>query len=288
MSNPIPDEQGIIEKPGLKPQLHISALNMLNFCGEQFRRRYILKEKRPPGVAMIVGTAADRSVTRNLQSKLDTNQLLPLAQVKQIAADTLNAEWQNSVALDADELVQGIERVKGEAIDKAVRLSSLHATELAPKLQPTHVQRQWTLDIVGYDMSLAGTIDVQEGSDSVRDTKTKGKSPSEDIVHHDHQLTAYAMAAKVIDGKVPEQVTLDCMVDNKTPILKVYKSTRNEKDFQAFLARVENAIVALQKGVFVPAKQTDFLCSPKYCGFFSSCKFVMQPKSVSVPSNFNV
>lgn len=282
MSNPIPDEVGIIEKPGLKPQLHISALNMLNACGEQFRRRYILKERRPPAVRMIVGTATDRSVSHNLVSKLETSQLLPLAQVKQIAADTLKEEWANGIVLDADECVQGVESVRGEAIDKAVKLSALHAVELAPKLAPTHVQRQWTLDIAGYDLSLAGTIDIQEGSDSIRDTKTKAKSPSEGDIDKDHQLTAYALAVKTIDGEAPKKVTLDCMVNNKTPILKVYQSTRNEADFNSFLARIENAIMVLEKGAFVPTKSTDPFCSLKYCPYYSSCRYVMQPKQFQI------
>ncbi len=282
MSSVLEEIDGAVTTPQAKPQLHISAINMLSFCGEQFRRRYILKEKRPPGVAMIVGTATDRSVTANLQSKITDKKLLAIDQVKQIASDSLKTEWQTGIELDQEEAMLGAEKVKGNAIDKAVRLSVLHASNLAPVLDPTHVQRPWVVELNGYPLDLAGTIDVQEGSIAIRDTKTKAKSPSEGAADQDTQLTAYALAAKVIDGRAPEKVTLDCLVDNKVPVVKVFSSTRNEADFDAFLARVENAVLALQAGVFVPAKQTDPLCSPKYCGFFSTCKFVMQPKQFQI------
>jgi CRISPR/Cas system-associated exonuclease Cas4 (RecB family) len=263
-----------------KPQLHISALNMLNRCGAQFEFRYIKNIKRPPGVAMVVGTAVDTSVNANLNSKKDTQKLLPLAEVRQAARDALDREWEGGISFDADEAAQGQGIVKGEAVDKAIKLASLHSTDVAPKIEPSHVQWGWTIELKGFPMDLAGTVDVRESKTitSIRDTKTSGKSPSSNVADVSDQLTAYAMAVKVIDGKAPELLALDYLIANKTPVAKTFTSRRDDDDFNVLLRRVENASRVIDSGAFTPMPQTDPMCSQKYCGYYDLCIYAKKPK----------
>jgi hypothetical protein len=267
-----------IPKIERKPQLHVSGLEMLSKCGEQFRRVYIERERIPPGVALIVGTATHKSVARNLESKIKTDALLSIEEVKNTARDSLCQEWESGIKLDEEEMKAGIKQVKADAIDKAVRLSALHATKAAPALYPTHVERSWKIELPGYPLDLVGTLDIQEGGASVRDTKTSGKTPAKTIADESLQLTAYALATKVIDGKAVESVKLDYLVDNATPEYKPFASTRDDDDFRNLLLRIERATVAIEKGVFIPARETDWWCSKKWCGFHSSCPFAKQPK----------
>lgn len=265
-----------------RPQLHITALNMLSFCGEQFRRRYVEGEIIPPGIAAIVGKATDHSVTRNLQNKIDHAELLPLEAVLDEARDGFERAWQSEgVRLTTEEVQEGVEKIKGEAIDKAIRLSQLHAEAAAPLIQPSHVQRELVVTIKGYDYDLAMTLDVQEGAERIRDTKTAKKSPPKDAADDSDQLTQYALGVRVVDGMTPKEVALDYLVDNKTPIYKPLVSTRDERDFRVLLNRLESGILAIQRGVFVPVKRTDPMCSPKYCGYFSTCRYVREPRSVT-------
>ena len=257
-----------------KPQLHYSALNMLFRCGEQFRRRYIENQIIPPGVALIIGQATDHTVNKNLQHKIDTKgELLTIEEIEDIARDQVNNMFQSEVHLDDDEIESGISAIKGKTIDMAVALSGLHARELAPVIQPTHIQRQWVIELDGYPVDLAGTIDIQEGEQSIRDTKTKGKSPVADEAEKSDQLTMYAMAINVLDGKIPDHVYLDFLIKNKTPIVKTLSSIRTEKDFKPLLARIENAIQAIDKGIFVPINSDNWLCSQKFCGYFRTCSY---------------
>lgn len=263
-----------------KPQLHTTAVNMQ--CGEAFRRRYLENEIIPPGVAALVGTATDRAVTRNLQSKLDTKTLLTLEEIADTARDGLNQAWESGVKLDPEEMAAGIKKVKGDATDKAVRLSCLHAKSKAPEIEPTRLQRKWVLELNGYPMDLVGAIDIQEAR-TIRDTKTTGKTPSEDIAHKSLQLTAYALAVAKIDGTAPEKVMLDYLIDNKTPVAKTYQSERGPEDFQIFLNRVEALIIAIEKGVFLPVSPDHWMCNPKWCGYASSCKFYTgKPKQFAI------
>jgi hypothetical protein len=254
---------------------------MLSRCGEQYRRRYLEGERLAPAVAMIVGHGVDRSVDRNLESKMKTKQLLSLEEVQETARDTVAAEWDTGgVSLNADELKLGVKAVRAGAIDKAVRLSALHATEAAPELLPTHIQRRWTIAMEGYPRDLTGVIDIQEGSAAVRDTKTSTKSPREDEAALSDQLTLYALATRVLDGRTPGKVVLDYLVDLKTPKRVVRESSRDDADFQVMLRRIETAMLAIEKNVFVPARQTDWWCSRRWCGYFDSCPFARQPKSM--------
>ena len=89
------------------------------------------------------------------------------------------------------------------------------------------------------------------------------------------------LAVKVLDGQEPRHVALDCLVDLKRgPVVKSLVSTREYADFCVLLARVENAVVALEAGVFVPANQTDWWCGEKYCGYHRTCRYARGRKAI--------
>lgn len=265
-----------------RPQLHTTALNMA--CGEAFRRRYIEGEIIPPGIAIVVGIATDRAVSKNLEHKRDTRELLPVEAVADSARDSLNNVWDSSaVKLEPEELEIGLKAAKGQAVDKAVRLSVLHATDKAPEIEPTHIQRKWSLELPGYPMDLVGTIDIQEGSHSIRDTKTTAKSPPAEAAEKSLQLTAYSLAVRVIDGAAPERVALDYLIDTKTPQAKTLEATRGAADYKALLARVETLTLAIERGVFLPVSPDHWQCSIKWCGYAPSCRFfVNRPKQFAM------
>lgn len=266
-----------------KPVLSISALDTLSRCGEQYRRRYVEGERIPPGVAALVGRGVDRSVDKNLNHKIETQALLTVDELKDTARDAVIHEWDHGgVSLSADEVKTGVKTVKADAIDKSVRLAELHAVKAAPHLEPTHIQRKWRVELRNYPVDLVGVIDIQEGTNAVRDTKTSAKSPREDEAHLSDQLTLYALAGKVLDGKPPDKVALDYLVDTKEPKHVTRESTRTDEDFKVMLRRIEVAIHAIEKGVFVPARQTDWWCSRRWCGFFDTCPYARQRTSVFI------
>ena len=266
---------------------------MLSKCGEQFRRRYLEKEILPPAVAMLVGRGVDTSVDSNLTSKVRTRELLPLEQVKDIARDNITIQWEtSSIKFNEAEIELGIPKVKGEATDKAVRLASLHARERAPHIDPKeekNIQRRWRIELDGFPRDLVGIIDILEPRvatmdgmlPAVIDTKTAAKTPPKNIAHISQQLTAYALAIRVEEGE-SKGVSLDYLIDTKTPKSAVFYSTRGQDDFNALLRRVENAIEALDKGVFIPAQPTDWWCSERFCGYHSTCPYVSEPVTIQV------
>lgn len=267
---------------GTKPVLHVSQMNMLSRCGEQYYRRYVKGEVIPPAVAMVTGTGTHRGVEENLRNKIATKgTLLPVAQVQQIAVDAFKAEWDRGVKLSEDEVSAGIDRVKGEAIDTVASLSALHHRELAPRIQPVHVERTFRLELPGYPLDLAGTMDIQEPR-TVRDTKTAAKSPPSDAADVSAQLTMYALAVKTLEGAAPEKVCLDNLVKTKTPKVVVLESTRTDDDMRQFLQRVERSVEVIQKGAFTPADPSSWWCSKEWCGYHATCPFAAKRVQVAL------
>jgi hypothetical protein len=265
-----------VEKVVQKPQLHVSALGMM--CMEAFRRRYMEGESIPPGIALIVGTGTHKSVDANMHHKIETGELLATDAITDAARDGVNQAWdKDGVKLEPEELQLGIKVVRGQAVDKAVRLATIHHKEKAPRINPTHAERPWTLEIKGYPLDLAGRIDIQE-ADSVRDTKTSGKTPAENCAQKSLQLKAYALAVRILDGKAPSKVFLDYLIDTKVPKSASFEHEPDSEDFQAVLNRIEIIAMAMQHGVFVPVEPTHWCCDPKYCGYYQTCRYIRRPK----------
>lgn len=262
-------------------QLHVSGLDTLSRCGEQFRRRYIEGERVPPAAALHVGTSVHKSVEANLTAKMAGE---PIEQEEAIAAayGKLVGDWdQYGVTLDEDDAASP-EQARGAAIDKAVRLSRHHFTEVAPSINPTHVERRWTLAITGYDFELAGSIDIQIGTELIRDTKTSGKTPSGNPAETSIQLPMYALAVEKHDGAAPKSVQLDYLIDLKRgPKVAHYENEPTARDTNVLLDRIAMAHRAMEAGIFVPVDTGHWVCSKKWCGYWSDCRYARRPATVA-------
>lgn len=340
----VPSIAKLTPKSKQRKQIHVSAINMANDCGQRFFFRYILGIKSPPNAFLLVGKSTDESVTRDLDHKIDTGELLKREDVLEISAAKFEQEQKNEpIELDDEEKKEGksLELVLGEAKDKAVCLSGLHHDEAAPKIQAVRTRRKFSVDMDAFlrlrakDLHLAaehapdkygakllhsqaaslnaaardgidfvGEQDIVEqyatGPDSglqlvIRDTKTSAKSPVPSFLDGNdkagtaddsEQLTAYAVASHVVDGRLPDKMVLDYLVRTNAakPTVKYVPTatTRTMDDVQVFLNRFTNLIHAMKTGVFVPANQSWWGCSAKWCGFFDRCPYSKKPKLVQI------
>jgi len=228
------------------------------------------------------------------------------------------------IALNDEEKSIGKEQAISNVKDKAVRLVKVHHKEIAPNLRPSQVARKFSIDMDSYlrdrakqiyeeaenthnprakkvlksqaralnalarrGVDFCGEIDILEKYGDlthVRDTKTSGKSPTEDVADKSEQLSAYSLATHVLDGKIPDMVALDFLVDLKREQKAVTRqSKRDMAAIEIFLRRITNAIFAIHTGVFTPAAVGDWHCSSQWCGYFHECLFVQQRKTISLP-----
>lgn len=268
-----------------KPQVHYSALDLLWRCGIAFEFRYLKRMRLPPTSPLHVGRGVDHAANINLQHKIDTDALLTTEHVLDLARDRTRESFEDSgVTLAPDEPTEIAAR--DMAVDKAVRLTKLHATQLAPKLKPKAVQKSFALEIQNFSFDVVGTRDLDDIDGAVHDLKTARKSPSKHAAAQSDQGTLYALSAWVIDKRAaPITFALDTLVDLKRETkLVTQSSTRNEADFAVMAKRIENAERIILSGAFTPARQTDWFCDLRYCEFAKICPYFRRPVTVAVPN----
>lgn len=268
-----------------KPHISPSQMRMLWRCGEQYRRRYIEGERLPPGVAAVIGTGTHRSIEVNLDHKMNTGELLEADQVADAAAEGLNEAWEQGVALSDDEQAKGKGKVWGAAVDQAVALAQLHHAELAPTIEPIGLEEKFVVSMDGYPFDLLGYIDIKEQG-VIRDTKTAARAPGQNEADTSEQLTAYAYGYKDAEGELPDHLALDYLVKTKTPKVVCYQTKRTEQDVAVLEARFEQACKVIESQVFTPTSRSNWWCSERWCGYFSTCPYAKGRVVVSVLNQF--
>lgn len=134
--------------PKKRQQIHQSFMRMVGVCQLQAMYRYKLGIRRPPSAYLHVGTAVDKSITADLQHKIDHQELMKRSDVIDLAASTFEErDAAEPFELDADDKDKGREQVKSENKDKTVDLAGLHYDKAAPVIQPSHVARSFSINM---------------------------------------------------------------------------------------------------------------------------------------------
>ena len=246
-----------------KPQLHASGIRLFLDCGVAFMRRYILGEKIPPPAAIVVGVAAHKSIETNLNAKIETGKLLDYDMCEDIARDSVNEQWEQGVTEE--------EVSQGEAIDLATGHAKVHRRSLAPKLDPVAVEQKWVVE-TPYSVDLAGTIDVVESNGNLRDTKTSKRKPPKGVADKSDQVTAYSFAKRITTGQIPEAVHLDYLVPKQKSVITV-STCRDAQDIKAFTQLLESVSKLMDSEIYLPAAESSWMCSQKWCGYWDTCPF---------------
>lgn len=240
----------------------------------------------------VLGEAQDKTVAL---AGLHYDQAAPVIQAKMVQRKfSINMDkWlrQRAKELHAagdaqdDKYAASILHSEARALNAAARIGLDCAGEqdIVEELLPAHPEN--VRQGIGFEKGTVLTI---------RDTKTSGKSPTKSlmdgnkypgIADDSDQLTTYAMASLILDGKLPDLMALDYLV--YTPARHDTKyiptlTTRNMEDVNVFLNRFSNAVHAYRRGIFTPAKADWWGCSEKYCGYWSMCPYAKRPHQMQV------
>lgn len=271
----------------LKPQLHVSHLNMLARCGVQFQRRYgktfgvgVANEIIPPSTAAGVGTAVHASVELNLKRKL-AGEETSLDHAQAVARDKFVERWEEGLLLSKDEEAAP-DKAKDAAIDQSVALSTVHFERVAPDILPIAVEKPFVIELDSFPVDLSGRIDIVENGSKpgrvvLRDTKTIKASPSAGAART-MQTALYSQAIKLETGELPETVSLDHLVKTKTPKAVTVSMVPDDGFIRPVLHRVERAVEIIEavrsgRQAFSPAVEDSWICSSRYCGYAATCPF---------------
>lgn len=271
---PEPEHEPAAEKPK-KPHVSPAQLDLSTKCGEAYRRRYLENEKIPPGIAALQGTGVHGGAEANFRQKLETHQDLPASQIVEAAVASFEAEQaRGGVALSEEEAARGATIVLGEAKDMVARMASFHAEVQAPDYQPALLEERIRIVLPEATHDIVGVLDLLDSQHRVADFKTAAKRKNQAEVDQSVALTSYSAFAKIATGKAATEVRLDVIVKNKKLARQIITSDRSGPDYRVLANRTNALLAALKSGVFVPAYPGAWWCSPRWCGYWSTCPYV--------------
>lgn len=263
-----------------------SSLTTLQMCGEKFRRRYVEGEWVPSSPAAVRGTVVHKVAATALLRKQSTRELPTVEEARDLAADEFEIKWRSGVKLTDEETALGMAKVAAESKDFAIDLAGFHVERVAPAINPIGVERKITIKPKDSDITILGTIDLidapTEGQEIIRDLKTTQKAPQANAADTSQQLTFEGLIRLAEVGRLPTSFALDFLV--RTPERKERKhvpltTERTREDVGALVNRINTAVAAVKKGIFVPANPDWWGCSRNWCEFYETCAYVRRGES---------
>jgi hypothetical protein len=252
--------------------IHQSTLNTALRCGEQFRRRYVNGEIIPPSIAAGRGRALHKANEINCKQKARTKIDLPADALKDAARDSYVKEFRdNGVFLSRDEQPRKHELLN-QGLTDCLTMVGLYHREVAPEILPIDTERKFIIDI-GLALPLAGTMDIVQAG-RIDDLKGAGKSWSEGQIAKEIQPIFYSMAYEHEFDQRPEFYYHVLVALKSGPKRQVQRQVASDNQYRALLAKIHLFIHMLNSGVFPPADPTAWVCSEKYCGYYTTCPYV--------------
>jgi len=255
-------------------QLHISGVENYLFCGESFRRKYIENEQTASSIALTIGSTVHDLVSRNISNFIDNGKYFEADENLDLATEIFQGRIKESqIMYTKKEIEWGIANAHSKAEENARQLSNLYVEEVLPMFTPVATEKTFVLTW-NDDTSLAGTIDIVTEDGSIRDIKTSKAKPSANVINKSLQLSMYSFAYYKEFGNYPTSVFLDYLIKTKTPKVEILEGQRGEADSNRLITVIDTVLESIKKGIFLPASGSSFLCSPVYCDFYNTCKFV--------------
>jgi hypothetical protein len=258
-----------------KPYISQSQLTMFERCGEQYRRRYIMKEVIPPGITLIRGTSVHKGAQQNFTYKLKKKKDMKASDVIEIAVQTYEDELKKGILLTHDEKRIGQKKVKGITKDTIVRMTGIFCKNIAPKYMPKFVEEEHRISWPEKKYDLLAKMDICDVKDVIVDIKTSTRKKNQLEVDTSEQLSFYAMVFKALTGRLPKGVSFETIIANKGTLeTQKLSSMRSLEDLRVILRRINAMVDAMDAQIFVPTSPTNWWCSPRYCGYYYQCRFV--------------
>jgi len=243
-------------------------------CPEAWRRRYIDGDKIPPGIAAVAGSGFHAAPEANFQSVLAGNGHITTDDCRDVAATAYLERLNESGVYLTREEASRKTILLTEGRDNAVRAAAKFRDEVAEKFEPVLVEHEFTINIAGISKPILGYIDLYTKDRMLSDWKLS-KAWTQDKSETSDQVTVYNEAIRQRDGQAPNQIAFQVFKPLKKSVkYDEFVTQRTPSDLQSLVARVKIMESMIQRGDFPGAPPGHWKCSPKWCGYFGSCKLV--------------
>lgn len=257
--------------------IHQSHIGAFFRCARQFYYRYEENLKIPPGIAARQGSAVHKSAEDNHRQKKESGVDLHVDELKAIAGDEYKKLIEEEgiyisplVTKDKAE----IQKMVGAGLDKAIAATQTYSEEIAPGLQPDLVEEYIKAQLPGWDLPLAGTIDVTDIQGNIRDMKIKGMRLNQKTADRAIQPIVYSVLFREHTGEWPNDFRFEVVVLNKKSTVYAPIITRKyPSDIRLLEAYAEIMLRQIESGLYPPADPDHWICDPKWCGYFNKTEY---------------
>jgi RecB family exonuclease len=258
---------------GAPTHLSHTQVSMYRRCSMQYYWRYIRNLTRPPGAAQTLGLSVDTAENHNYSQKIETFTDEPLDVIEDVYHEDFEARKDETDWQDND---------PSEVHSKGRGLIKVYRDRLAPVTIPVAVQKEYNVSFGNTPFTFKAFVDLiawqnegpdWEGEYIIIDNKTSAKTPAQSQIDRGSQLTAYAGVYRMLNGQ-PDGFTpvgIDALVSTKEPKAVQLRSTRCEVDIQRYFKTVQAVYENICTGAFVPVEADNWVCDPKWCGYFGIC-----------------
>lgn len=248
------------------PDDHLSAsrVNTFNRCGMQYYFRHCEALVSPPSGALSLGSSFHVGVEHNYHQKIDSHEDLPVAEVL------------DAFSTDFDERKHETAWWEGEKPeqfkDQGIGLLQTYQGEIAAKVQPGSVERQFEIPFDNKDWTFTGRIDLVDNQDVIVETKTIGRTPPGPQPDHKFQTIAYTTGFRQEGGR-ESGARIDYTVKNKTPKTVSYSFNVHDAEIEFFLSQVARVALMIENEMFMNSRHlSPFPCSHRFCGYATLCE----------------
>lgn len=247
-----------------------SSLNTFNECPKEWEYVYLWRLERPPSFKMALGTAAHFAVEKAMKHRMESGHYPEIgaweADFRDAFADeTVNTEPRNSKPEEGYEA----------HLDSGLRCVRFYATKIAPTIIPFAVEVPVRFTINGHIWT--GMMDLVELVDTespirlrLRDHKFTSKRP-DNPARYRWPMIGYAIGLRKKYGVVEEDVILDYIIRNKTPVHfpVALGGPATDQDILDLAQEIEDVMAVIARGSFPPLGRDTGACN--WCPYWNIC-----------------
>ncbi len=241
-------------------RISTSSLETYLKCGIRYFLERELGHRRAT-VPMAIGSAVAFAAKKDNERKIasDGASALGLREIVESGVSAYDQEIENV------ELTES-KREVAEGRDDAAGASRCYGEDVSKWVKDVLWAERRIVAEVADGIELAGTPDCVT-ENYVRDTKT-GQPWNAARAYASRQLTAYDLLYEAMLSRSPERLVIDSISKSHGRWgNQAFYSTRDEEDRTAFIDVLGRAKDGIEAGIALPAPESAWWCSKKWCGF---------------------
>lgn len=240
-----------------------TQLGLFAKCGEAWRRRYVEGERIPPGIAACVGRGVHAAAEAALRHKMADAAPLALDQILDAARDGYSTALANGIyAESVDAARQGA--IQG--VDRVINMTRTLAKEVLPGIHPAAVETRLEARHPDLPVPFLGILDIWDRRAEIVDLKTTRRAWTSAKAATGFQPGIYSFLVSQTWGVTPG-FRYEVISDGGK-----HQTFAASTGIKSALVWARALLRAAETGDVLPAEPGHWMCSPRWCGYYLTCK----------------